>query len=96
MRAVFTAEVMQIEFYINLTEDNMFVLFVCIFVISLVTCNGVKPGRFGVSLCGAVPEADGVPVSVQSLEILLIIDPLFASRALGQTFSSCNDTGHPG
>lgn len=37
-----------------------------------------------------IPEADGVPVSVEGLEVLLIVDPLFASRTDGQTSSSCN------
>lgn len=39
-----------------------------------------------------VPEADGVPVTVEGLEVLLIVDPLFASRTNGQTSPSCNDS----
>lgn len=60
-------------------------------VIQLHFCRGWSR----VSLCPTVPEADSVPVGAQSLEVLLVIDPLFASRALGHTFSSCNDTWHP-
>lgn len=37
-----------------------------------------------------VPEADSVPVSVEGLEVLLIVDPLFASRTDGQASSSCD------
>lgn len=39
-----------------------------------------------------IPEADGVPVSVEGLEILLIVDSLFASRTDGQTSTSCNNS----
>ena len=35
-----------------------------------------------------VPEADSVPVTVEGLEVLLVIDPLSASRTNGQTSSS--------
>ena len=35
------------------------------------------------------PEADGVPVSVEGLEVLLVVDPLFASCTNGQATASC-------
>ena len=35
------------------------------------------------------PEADCVPVSVERLEVLLVIDPLFASCTNGQATASC-------
>lgn len=39
-----------------------------------------------------IPEADGMPVAVERLEVLLIVDPLFARRANGQTSSSWNNS----
>lgn len=42
-------------------------------------------------LC-TIPEADGVPVTVERLQVLLIVNPLFARRANGQTSSSWNNS----
>lgn len=39
-----------------------------------------------------IPEADGVPVAVEGLEVLLIVNPLFARRTNGQTSSSWNNS----
>lgn len=38
-----------------------------------------------------IPEADGVPVAVERLQVLLIVDPLFARRTNGQTSPSWNN-----
>lgn len=52
-----------------------------------------EPMKF-ILTCGVfvlnVPEADSVPVSVEGLEVLLIVNPLFASRTDGHTSSSWN------
>lgn len=39
-----------------------------------------------------IPEADGVPVTVERLEVLFIVNPLFARRTNGQTSSSWNNS----
>lgn len=70
-----------------------------IYVLLFFSPNGcMRPQHWSTFLCrqrsgvSFLPEADGVPVGVEGLEVLLIVDPLFASRALRQTSSSCKDT----
>lgn len=42
-----------------------------------------------------IPETDGVPVSVEGLQVLLIVDSLSAACTHRQTSSSCGNSNTP-